>query len=209
LKSLPIPPEGCCPSPFIQHLCIIAQILYRSYGIEVQQIDDKESPQPMTVIWHRDAQWLNPTSFYLINARKKKFRTDCTLQFGKKLFPVHSTVLSTKSSVFEKMFQSGWKEAKWGAVIDITMKDFEERSVEILLDYFYTGEVKLEDASVKQIDNLLNFSDQYAMPHLQQLCFEHFCKSIKADNLQEYIALARHYQHEELEARAQETKTKI
>jgi hypothetical protein len=200
LESLPIPPKGCCPSRFIQHLCIIAQILYRSYGIEVRQIDDKKSPRIMTVIWHRDAHWLNPISPYEINARKEKFRTDCTLQFGKKLFPVHSTVLSTKSSVFEKMFQSECKEAKWGAVIDITMKDFEERSVEILLDYFYTGEVKLEGASVKQIDNLLNFSDQYAMPHLQQLYLEHLCKSVNADSLKEYIALARHYQHEELEA---------
>jgi hypothetical protein len=72
--------------------------------------------------------------------------------------------------------------------------------VEILLDYFYTGELKLEGASVKRIDNLVNFSDQYAMPHLQQLCFEHLCKSVNADNLKEYIALARHYQHEELEA---------
>jgi ASC-1-like (ASCH) protein len=200
LESLPIPPEGCCPSPFIQHLCIIAQILYRSYGIEVQQIDDKEPPRIMTVTWHRDAHWLNPISPYEINARKEKFRTDCTLQFGTKLFPVHSTVLSAKSSVFEKMFQSECKEAEWGAVINIIMETFEEQSAEMLLDYFYTGELKLEGASVKRIDNLVNFSDRYAMPHLQQLCLEHLCKSVNADNLKEYIALARHYQHEELEA---------
>src|ERR1700719_795965 len=37
------------------------------------------------------------------------------------------------------------------------------------------------------------------MPHLQQLCFEHLCKSVNADNLKEYIALARHHQHAELE----------
>jgi BTB/POZ domain len=122
------------------------------------------------------------------------------LQLGEKLFPVHSTVLATKSSVFEKMFQSECKEAKWGAVINIVMEAFEEQSMEILLDYFYTGELKLSGASVKRIDNLINFSDQYNMPHLQQLCFEHLCKSVNADNLKEYIVLARYYQHDELEA---------
>jgi hypothetical protein len=196
LESLPIPPADCCPSPYLQHLCIIAQILYRSYGIEVQQIDDKRPPQTMTVTWHRDAHWLNPVSPYQIKAKTDEFRTDCTLQWGEKPFPVHSTVLSAKSSVFEKMFQSECKEAKWGAVIHIIT----EANAEMLLDYFYTGELKLEGISVKQIDNLINFSDQYAMPHLQQLCFEHLCTSVNADNLQEYIALARHYQHEALEA---------
>ncbi len=98
------------------------------------------------------------------------------------------------------MFQSGCKETESGAVIPIIMEAFEEQSAEMLLDYFYTGELKLEGASVKQIDNLVNFSDQYHISHLQQLCFEHLCKSVNADTLEEYIALARHYQHEELEA---------
>ena len=153
----------------------------------------------MTVTWHRDAHWLNPTSPYQIKARKEKFRTDCTLQFGEKCVPAHSTVLSTKSSVFEKMFESKCKEAQWGAVINITMVNFEEQNAEMLIDYFYTGELKLEGASVTWIDNLINFSAQYIMPHLQQLCFEHLCKSVNADNLKEYITLARHYQHTELE----------
>jgi hypothetical protein len=91
----------------------------------------------MTVTWHPDAHWLNPISPYQIKARKEKFRTDCTLQFGEKFFPVHSTVLSTKSSVFEKMFQPGYKEAKWEAVIPITVGAFEEQNAEMLLDYFY------------------------------------------------------------------------
>lgn len=150
--------------------------------------------------WHRDAHWLNPTSPYQIKARKEKFRTDCTLKFGETLYPVHSIVLSAKSSVFEKMFQSGCKEAEPGAVIPIVMAAFEEQSAEILLNYFYTGELKLEGASVERIDNLVNFSDQYNMSHLQQLCFEHLCKSVNVDTLKGYIALVRHYQHDKLEA---------
>jgi len=199
LESVPRPSSGYYHVPFIQHLRIIAQMLYRTYGIEIKHIDNKEPPQTITVTWHHDAHWLNPTTDFLINARKEAFRTDCTLKFGEKCFKVHSTILSTKSPVFKAMFQKQYKEAEHEAVIPIVIETFEEQSAEILVDYFYTGELKLEGASVKQIDNLVNFSDQYHMPHLQQLCFEHLCKSVNTDTQEEYIALAKHYQHEELE----------
>ena len=199
LESIPIPSSGYYPSPFKQHMRIIAQMLYR-HGIEVKDIDNKEPPQTITVTWHRDAHWLNPPPLYQIKAREQKFRTDCTLKFGEKLCPAHSIVLAAKSSVFEKMFQSGMKETEPGAVIHIVMEAFEEQSAEILLDYFYTGDLKLEGASMKRIDNLVNFSDKYDMPHLQQLCFEHLCKNVNADNFEEYMILAKHYQYEELEA---------
>ncbi|HEX4839150.1 MAG TPA: BTB/POZ domain-containing protein, partial [Rhabdochlamydiaceae bacterium] len=200
LESIPIPSSGYHHFTFIQHVCIIAQILYRSYGIEVKQIDDEMPPQTLTVTWHYDAHWLNPPAPFQIKDRKEESLTDCTLQFGEKRFSAHRTVLSAKSSVFEKMFKSQCKEAEWGAVISIVMENFEGQSAEILLDYFYTGELKLKGASVKQIDNLVNFSAQYDMPRLRQLCFEHLCQSVDADTLKDYITLARHYQHEKLEA---------
>ncbi|HEX2579752.1 MAG TPA: BTB/POZ domain-containing protein [Rhabdochlamydiaceae bacterium] len=198
LESIAKPSSGYYHDPFIQHLRIIAQMLY-SYGIEVKHIDNEKPPQTITVTWHPDAHWLNPTTDFMINARKEEFRTDCILKFGEKCFKVHSTVLSAKSPVFKAMFQNQRKEAEHGAVIPIVMETFEEKSAKILVDYFYTGELKLEGTSVKQIGNLVNFSDQYHMPHLEQLCFEHLCKSVNADTKDEYIALAKHYQNEELE----------
>ncbi len=200
LQSLLPPPLESCPSPLMKHLIVIAQLLYRSYGIEIQQVDDMKSPQTMAVTWHRDHPWLNPSSPYLIQLRKERFRTDCTLQFGKRLFPVHGTVLAAKSLYFEKMFKSPCKEAELGAIIPIIMEAVEEKSVEMLLDYFYIGILDLKEASITQIDNLVNFSSYFTLPHLEQICFEHLCKSVNADNLKEFIALARHYKHKELES---------
>jgi hypothetical protein len=201
LETLLSPPLDCCPSPQIQHLTIIAQMLYRSYRIEIKQVDSIESPKMMTVSWHRDHPFLNPPSPYLIKSRKEGFRTDCTLKFGTKLFPAHGTVLAAKSLYFETMFKSSeCQEAQLGAVIPIIMDGVEEKNVEMLLDYFYTGDLDLKQASIQQIDILVHFSSYFALPHLESLCIVHLCTSVNADNLKEYIKLARHYEHEELES---------
>lgn len=199
LNSLVQPPLTSCKSPQTNHLIVVAQALYRSYGIEVKQVDDLENPHTMVVTWHRDNQWLNPPTPYLVQSRKEGFRTDCTLKFGEKLYPVHGAVLAAKSSYFEKMFKSDGDEAKFGAIIPISMRAVEEKSVEMVLDYFYTGELDLKEASITRIDDLLNFSSHFELPHLEQLCFEHLCKSVNAGNLKKYIAFARHYKNKELE----------
>jgi|GEM_PF-1649148 len=200
LETLLSPPLGCCPSPQIRHLTIIAQMLYRSYGIEIKQVDDMQFPKNMTVSWHRDHPFLNPPSPYLIKSRKEVFRPDCTLKFGTKLFPVHGTVLAAKSPYFEKMFKnSACPEAQLGAIIPVIMEGVEETSVNMLLDYFYTGKLDLKNASIQQIDNLVNLSSYFALSHLEQICITHLCTSVNVDNLKEYIKLARHYEHEELE----------
>ena len=201
LETLLSPPSGCCPSPQISHLTIIAQFLYRSFGIEIKQVDDMQSPKNMTVSWHLDHPLFNPPSPYLIKSRKEQFRPDCTLKFGAKLFPVHGTVLAARSPYFEKMFKnSACPEAQLGATIPVIMEGVEENSFEVLLDYFYTGELDLKNASIQHIDDLVNFSSYFALPHLERICIVHLCTSVNPDNLKEYITLARHYQHEELES---------
>ena len=198
LQSLVAPPSECCPSPLTKHLIAIARILYHSYGIKILQVDDMKSPQTMVVIWACDNPWLNPEQPYLVQSRKEGFLTDCTLKFGEKLYPVHRTVLAAKSLYFQKMFKSNWKEAELGATIPIIMEGVEEKSVEMLLDYFYTGELDLKDASITRIDNLVSLSSYFYLPHLQQLCFEHLCKSVNVGKFKEYFALARRYNHGEL-----------
>ena len=121
------------------------------------------------------------------------------MQFGEKLYTVHGVVLAAKSPYFEKMFKINCKGAEFGAIIPIIMTAVEEKSVEMVLDYFYTGELDLKDASINRIDDLVNLSSYFDMPRLAQICFEQLCKNVNADNLQEYIAVARHYDHKELE----------
>jgi hypothetical protein len=169
LNSLLKPPSDSCEFSQTQHLAIIAQMLYRSHGIEIQQVDDDKSPQNIVVTWHRDNPWLNPASPCLVKSRKEGFRTDCTLKFGEKLFPVHGIVLAAKSPYFEKMFKSKCNEAELGATIPIVMEAVEEKSVEMLLDYFYTGELDLKEASITRIDNLANLSSYFDLPLIKSM----------------------------------------
>ena len=53
------PPFNHCQFPQTKHLTAIAQMLYHSYGIEVREVDDMESPHIMVVAWHRDNLRLN------------------------------------------------------------------------------------------------------------------------------------------------------
>ncbi len=195
LENEPHPPSPNLSTP---HLVIVAQALYRSFGIEIKQVDAMSSPRKMVVTWHRDHAMFNPPSLGLIKYRKNF--TDCTLKFGNQLFPAHRMILAIKSSYFEKAFKNEWKESAPGAIINIAMEHLEERSIEILLDYFYMGELHLEGSSITQIDNLVNLSSYFVLPHLEQMCFEHMCKHVNADNLPAFYELAKHYEHEELKS---------
>ncbi|HEX2579864.1 MAG TPA: BTB/POZ domain-containing protein [Rhabdochlamydiaceae bacterium] len=155
-------------------------------------------PKTIVVTWQRDHPFLNPPTPYAIKSQKMGRLADCQLKFGEKLFPAHKLVLACKSPYFEKMFESQCIEAEPGAIIKIELAGVEEKSVEKLLDYFYTGEINLENTSVYQIDNLVNFSSYFMLPHLEQICFEHLCKSVTPQNLKAFLALAHNYNHLEL-----------
>lgn len=180
-------------------LIAVARALYRSYGIEIKQVDAMTSPRKMVVTWHRDHPIHNPTFHYSVKSRKEGFLTDCTFKFENQLFPAHRIVLAAKSPYFEAMFKGSFPEAQTGAVIPIVMDGLEQKSVEMVLDYFYTGELDLANATVVQIVNLLRLSSYFMLPHLEQLCFEYLCKSVSPSNVRDYIILARNYENKELE----------
>ncbi|MBP7074263.1 MAG: BTB/POZ domain-containing protein [Rhabdochlamydiaceae bacterium] len=185
---------------FTPHLLIaVARALYRSYGIEIKQVDAMTSPRKIVVTWHRDHPILNPSFHYSVKSRKEGFLTDCTLKFENQLFPAHRIVLAAKSIYFETMFKGGFPEAQIGAVIPIVMDGLEQKSVEMLLDYFYTGELDLANTTVIQIENLLRLSSYFVLPHLEQLCFEYLCKSVNPSNVKDYVVLTRNHENKELE----------
>jgi hypothetical protein len=196
-SSITLPPS---PDLSTAHLVVVAQALYRSFDIKIKHVDAMTSPRKIVVSWHRDHLMLNPSSPYATKLRKTGTLTDCTLKFRDKLFPAHKLILAAKSPYFETLFTGGYKEVEHGTTINVILDNLEERSVEILLDYLYTGELILEECSTNQIDNLVNFSSYYGLPHLKQRCFEKMCKNVNADNLKLFLQLARHYNHKQLEA---------
>jgi BTB/POZ domain-containing protein len=173
------------PSPDLSlGLITVAQALYRIYGIGIKQVDALPSPRKLVVSWHRD----HPTFFTTYLAKTKVVDcSTCTLKFKGKSFLVPTNILAARSSVFEGMFKSGMKEA----VIDFPFDDLDEPSFQMLINYFYTGELNLPDGAVDKIAQFLELADYYDLPHLQHLCFEHLCHHVNGNNFETFIEFAR------------------
>lgn len=65
--------------------------------------------------------------------------SDVTLVVGQKDFPLHKTILSTRSPVFARMFASQFKESKENRVV---IEEVDEQAFKELLNYIYTGRVE-------------------------------------------------------------------
>lgn len=74
--------------------------------------------------------------------------TDVTLSAGSKFFPAHKLVLSVCSPYFRKLFRRLGNDKSV-----IYLKDVEPRHLELLLDYMYKGEIKVEEQELVTVLN--------------------------------------------------------
>jgi len=91
---------------------------------------------------------------------------DINLKCQGKKFPCHRNILSTRSSVFERMFNSNMAEAKSRTVV---IEDMEADTLQRLLEFTYTGEV----TDMQEVMELLYAADKYLMPGLVRACVDH------------------------------------
>ena len=73
--------------------------------------------------------------------------TDVTLAAGSKFFPAHKLVLSICSPYFQKLFRRLGKEKPV-----IFLKDVDPKHLELLLQYMYKGEIKVEASYLTSIN---------------------------------------------------------
>jgi len=74
--------------------------------------------------------------------------TDVTLSAGSKLFPCHRLVLSVCSPYFRQLFRRLGNDKSV-----IYLKDVEPRHLELLLDYMYRGEIRVEEQELGTVLN--------------------------------------------------------
>jgi len=74
--------------------------------------------------------------------------TDVTLAAGSKFFPAHKLVLSICSPYFQKLFRRLGKEKPV-----IFLKDVDPKHLELLLQYMYKGEIKVEENELVTVLN--------------------------------------------------------
>ena len=99
---------------------------------------------------------------------------DFTLKCGSKSFKVHKAILGARSKVFRAMFLSGMKEAVDGEAV---ITDVEEKTLEEILHYLYTGKLSGQEIAVK---SLCYAAKKYELDHLMDL----ICERIRAAKLE-------------------------
>ena len=91
---------------------------------------------------------------------------DFTLKCGSKSFKVHKAVPGARSKVFRAMFLSGMTEAADGEAV---ITDVEEKTLEKILHYLYTGKLSGQDFAIK---SLCYAAKKYELDHLMDLICE-------------------------------------
>jgi len=109
--------------------------------------------------------------------------SDVTVKCCGKVFNCHKIILTSRSLVFQKMFESNMKENESGV---IEINDMKLEVFEDLLKYIYTGKAPNVDSHVEE---LFAASDQYQVEKLKQLCEDKLCFSLDIANCVQLLVL--------------------
>lgn len=107
--------------------------------------------------------------------KDQKF-VDVTLCVDQSEFPCHKSVLAASSPYFLAMFSTSLAE---GSLSSITLKDMEPATLELVLDYIYTGQVRLTEDSVP---NLLSAANLFQLIPLREGCAEFMMNHVTVAN---------------------------
>lgn len=96
--------------------------------------------------------------------RKRQQLCDVTICVGSKKIHAHRLVLASFSSYFQAMFTGGMVESREEMV---TLKDVDCKTVELLIDFAYTGKL---DISIDTVQSLLYTSSLLQLTAIQKAC---------------------------------------
>ncbi len=186
------------PQPFLQidlkslqldhiperHFECIIRNLYQQYGIIVKTVDPgHDRPHMIEVVCGLDNRTVNPLfSNNLIASRKEGKFCDFTIKNSDEagtVFPCHQVLLSAGSAFFERYFSGEFAESK--STIEYTLprsltdnEPFTTGQVEALLDYIYSGKIKLDDLSVIELFQFLELASYFDLTSLCEECIGAF-----------------------------------
>uniref|UniRef100_A0A4W3GS57 BTB domain-containing protein n=1 Tax=Callorhinchus milii TaxID=7868 RepID=A0A4W3GS57_CALMI len=92
-----------------------------------------------------------------------RYCTDVDLIFQGTCFPVHRAILAARCPFFRTLLSSSLERAE--LVMDIGTVGIDVPILSSLLHYLYSGEFRVRDAHVKNIDVLVRLSEEFGMPN--------------------------------------------
>lgn len=178
--------------PASYNLRVIAQALYRFYGIELKQVDTPSRPNEMLLSWDRDNQIFDTSFHQFQEFRQRGFLVDYQVKCRENSFPAHKVVLAARSNYFQSLFERSQAPQEH----QIPFQDVKVASAAAWLDYLYTGDAKMTRESVC---DLIQLAQYYGLGHLQKRCCDYLCKTVNVDNLVDLIGYAKGYELNGLE----------
>ena len=122
----------------------------------------------------------------LEKALTNKDLSDVKIFCGDKVFDCHQIILSSRSPVFEAMFQAEMTEKMTRKV---QIDDFPPDVMEEVINFIYTGCVKTPKLLEENASNLLSAAEKYQLEQLKDLCEEKLCKTIDKNNCVQFLVL--------------------
>jgi len=119
--------------------------------------------------------------------------SDVSLVCNGEMIPAHRNILSMRSLVFRKMFESGMVESQKGVV---TIDHCELATFKEFLRFLYTGNIDLHSLSA----DLLALSDQYDVEDLRTLCQKTLMDQLTPENALSLLVIADTHHSAKLKA---------
>lgn len=124
---------------------------------------------------------------YANQHRKQSQFNDVIIETDAEDIPANRMVLSCYSVFFEKMFKSEMKEKY---LRSIKVKGITGSSLQLLIDYFYSGQISINKDNVTA---LLTGADYLQLDDVKQFCFDFMNSSITSSNCLFILDMAQRY----------------
>lgn len=121
---------------------------------------------------------------------------DITLCAQGKRFPAHKAVIAASSEFFAAMWTHSFSEGEQGFV---DFKDIQEDIVEILLDFIYTGELKISQENVLK---LLAAANMLGLDGAKRLCEDFLWHNLTKTNCLQTLCFAEKYSCDYLQGKS-------
>jgi len=112
---------------------------------------------------------------YVNKNRNEGYFNDVNIKVADECFPANRMVLSCVSRVFERMFKVEMQDPYEKTV---EVKEVDKKSMEILIDYIYNGQIFLNKENVM---NLLAAANYLQVEDVKQLCYEYLNSILSTD----------------------------
>ncbi len=119
---------------------------------------------------------------------------DITLLIGEEKHPIkaHRVILASALDYFQAIFSTDLKE---GSQSEVELPKTDAKTMESLIDFVYTGKMKLDDHNIEKVISAANF---FGMPRLVGRCVDYITGKINKSNCIEILEFAEHLSNQAL-----------